>query len=275
MTQVSSTTLAGFPAIRTAGTSDRPPLLFIHGAFATHQPFAGWMEALARIGWGGVAVARRGMVGGGTAASVADVTIADYVDDTLRAIDALGEPPIVVGHSLGGLIAQKIAELGKCRAAVLVAPAPAGMLTAQPGALPAFLPMFPNILMGRPIRPSCNTCETIALNCIPPQERTRIHDALVHESGKVYREMIFGTFRVDAGKVQCPVLVVGGRQDRIVSIGLMQGTAKRYGAELKLYDGHGHWLLEEPGYETIVADVGAWLERVVARDAAPLRATGS
>ena len=49
----------------------------------------------------------------------------------------------------------------------------------------------------------------------------------------------------------------------------------RLAAELKLYDDHGHWLLEEPSYETIVADVGAWLERVVARDAAPLRATGS
>jgi pimeloyl-ACP methyl ester carboxylesterase len=265
--QVSPTTLAGFPAIRIAGVGDRPPLLFVHGAFAGHEPFAGWMTALAAAGWPGIAVGRRGERTGDTAR----LRIADYVDDTLMAIDALGEAPVIVGHSLGGLIAQKIAELGRCRAAILLAPAPSGMLSAQPVALPALLPMFPKILLGRPILPTCKACETIALNCIPQAERARIHDTLVPESGKVYREMIFGSFRVDAAKVRCPVLVMGGTQDRIVSTALMQGTAKSYGAELKLYDGHGHWLLQEPGWEKIAADAAVWLDTVLPRKTAPLR----
>ncbi len=44
--------------------------------------------------------------------------------------------------------------------------------------------------------------------------------------------MIFGTYRVDASKVRCPVLVLGGEKDRIVSQGLLRATAKRYGASL-------------------------------------------
>jgi pimeloyl-ACP methyl ester carboxylesterase len=146
------------------------------------------------------------------------------------------------------------------------------MLTAQAVALPALLPMFPKILLGQPVRPSCHTCETIVLNHMPVEDRSRIHDSLVHESGKVYREMIFGTFRVDAAKVRCPMLVMGGRDDRVVSTALARWTAERYGAELKLYDGHGHWLLEEPGWETLAADVGVWLGSAIPRLAAPSHA---
>ncbi len=267
--QVSSTTLAGFPAITVPGATDRPPVLFIHGAFAGHEPFAGWMSVFARDGWRGIAVGRRGVRTG----EIENMTIADYVDDTLKAIAALGETPIVVGHSLGGLIAQKVAELGRCRAAVLVAPAPSGMLTAQPVALPALVPMFPKILLGQPILPSCNSCATLALNCIPESERERIHARLVPESGKVYREMVFGTYRIDASKVTCPVLVMGGREDHIVSVGLMKATAERYRGELKLYDRHGHWLFEEPGWEEIAQDATGWLATAVTRNAVPLRAT--
>lgn len=272
MTSIATTSLAGFPALRTASANDRPPLMFVHGAFATHQPFAPWMAALERAGWGGIAVARRGALGGGTATSVAGLRIADYVEDTVKAIDALGEAPVIVGHSLGGLIAQKIAELGKCRAAVLVASAPPGMLTPQPRSLPALLPMMPRILLGLPLRPGRATCEAIVLNCVPVAARARIYDGLVPESGKVYREMIFGTFRVDAGPVRCPVLVVGGGQDRIVSEALNRSTAKRYGAACRLYANHGHWLLEEPGFESVVGDVAAWLDQVLPRNAMASRA---
>ena len=48
--QVSPSNIAGFPALRTAGTADRPLLLFIHGAFASHEPFANWMQTLGRDG---------------------------------------------------------------------------------------------------------------------------------------------------------------------------------------------------------------------------------
>ena len=130
---------------------------------------------------------------------------------------ALGEEPIVVGHSLGGLIAQKIAEMGLCRGMALLAPAPPAMLTAQPVAVPAYLRMLPKILPGRPLVPACDVCSTIALNCVPKAEHAAIHARLIHESGKAYREMIFGLIKVDAGKVRCPVLVVNGGKDRIIS----------------------------------------------------------
>ena len=186
-----ATTIAGFPALETTNESKRPPVLFIHGAFATHLPWAGWMEEFAKQGWHCVAAAMRGRLGIGPERA-RGVKIADYVADTLKVIDTLDQLPIVVGHSMGGLVAQKIAELGKCRALVLLAPAPAGKLPAQPVALPALLPMMPKILAGLPMLPTRSGCARIVLNRMPPDQCPIIHNELVHESGKVYREMIFG-----------------------------------------------------------------------------------
>jgi pimeloyl-ACP methyl ester carboxylesterase len=267
--QVLATSIAGFPALVTTNESTRPPLLFIHGAFVTHEGFAPWMEALAEKGWRSIAPSRRGRLGLGPA-QARGLTTADYVEDTQAVISALGETPILVGHSLGGLIAQKIAESGKARALALLAPAPAAMLTAQAVALPAYLPMFPRILAGQPIVPSCAGCSRIALNRVPEAERPALHATLVHESGKVYRELIFGSIKVDPAKVKCPVLVVGGAEDRIVSTTLMRWTAERYGAELKLYADHAHWLIGEPGWQTIAADLAAWLDRAVPANLASL-----
>ena len=75
--------------------------------------------------------------------------------------------------------------------------------------------------------------------------------------------MIFGSFRVDAHKVRCPVLVVGGTDDRVASVALLRATAK-YCAALKLYEGCGHWLLEEPGGDKVAGDIGAWLRTTLA-----------
>lgn len=264
---ISETTVGGFPALRAGGRG--PALLFLHGAFMTHEVWRPWMERLAARGWPVVAASLRGRLGVGPERA-RGVKFADYLADATRVVDALDEAPILIGHSLGGLLAQKLAEAGRARAMVLVAPAPPGMLTAQAVALPAYLPMMPKILAGTPVMPACSACERIALNCTPVEERQRVHDTLVWESGAVYREMIFGSVKVDARKVTCPTWVIGGAEDRIVSTALMRSTAARYKAELKLYEGHAHFILGEPGWESVVDDVAAWLEerRAVLRSAA-------
>lgn len=261
-------TIAGFPALETKGAADRPPLLFVHGAFVGHETFAPWLDFFAARGWRCLAPSRRGRAGIAPERA-AGLTIADYVDDTLKVVAALGETPIIIGHSLGGLIAQKLAELGKARAIVLVSPAPAAKLPAQPVALPTYLPMMPKILTGRPILPGPKGCSTIALNRIPEAERPAIHRQLVHESGKVYREMIFGTCKVDFAKVACPAMVVSGREDRVVAPAVAGWTARQLGVTAHILDGHAHWLLAEPGWEKIAAEVADFLDRIAPH--APLR----
>src|ERR1051325_8165425 len=112
---IKSENLGEAPALRVAGAAGRPTLLFIHGAFVTHEPWRPWLGRLGQQGGPGVAAARRGRLGFGPERA-SGMRFQDYLDDTLAAIDALGETPIVVGHSLGALLAQKVAELGRARA---------------------------------------------------------------------------------------------------------------------------------------------------------------
>jgi len=245
--------------LRVSGLPERPTLLFVHGAFVTHEPWQPWLERLGARGFPGVAVARRGRLGFGPERA-RGLRFRDYLDDTLAALDALGETPVVVGHSLGALLAQKVAELGRARAMVLLSPAPAAMLTAQPVALPAYLPMLPKILSGRPLIPPAGACRRLVLNRVPEAEHASTHASLVHESGTVYRELMFGSVHVDPAKVRCPTLVLSGEHDHVISPALARFTAERYGAELGLYPEHAHWLLGEPGWELLVDRVATWLE---------------
>jgi len=258
---IEETTIAGFPALVGRPEVSRPdaaPIVFLHGAFADHVGFRGWVRRCAAAGHVTVAAARRGRLGIGPE-HAAGLSFDDYVADTLAVLDELDTTPVLVGHSLGGLIAQRIAELGRARAVALMASAPPSMLTAQAVAFPRFAPLMPRIMAGKPFIVSGDSCSVLALNQVPESERPQIHAHLTHESGKVYRSMLLGTIRVDASKVRVPVLVTGGADDRIISTRLLRRTARHYGVDARIYPDHAHWLLEEPGWEQIAEDVLDWL----------------
>ena len=254
----SETSIAGFPAMVAGQASERPDVVLVHGAFATHVSWRPWLELFAAQGWRTIAASFSGRMGVGPERAKGR-TIADYVEDTLQIIRTCGRPPILVGHSLGGLIVQKLAEMNMASAAVLLAPAPPFMLPAQAAAVPALMPMIPRIMIGAPILPTAWGCRRIVLNKMPADVCPIIHGQLVYESGIVYREMIFGSFKVDHTKVRCPVYVVAAEEDRIVSPQLARKVAALYGAEFRLYEDHAHWFLAEEGWEKIARDTSSWL----------------
>ncbi len=251
---------AGFPTLEaTPARTGKPPVVLLHGAFADHDSFRGWVERLAASGHQALSPARRGRVGVGPD-KAAGLTFEDYVQDTIEVLDTLDEPAVLVGHSLGALLAQRLAEQGRARAIVLIAPAPPAMLSAQAVALPHFLPKMPLIMAGRPFVIAPAACSALALNELPQAQRPAVHSHLTHESGKVYRSLMLGTVRIDARKVRVPVYVAGGTEDRIISAALTKKTARHYGVEPRIHEGRGHWIIGEPGWEALVDDVSSWLD---------------
>jgi pimeloyl-ACP methyl ester carboxylesterase len=259
------TELAGFPALE-SGQSTWPPLLFLHGSFATHECFRQWVGFFAERGWRAISASRRGRLHL-PPARAEGLELAQYLDDTRRMIDALGTAPVLIGHSGGGLLAQKLAEEGRCAAAALLSPAPPWMLLPSFDALPALLPLLPNIMAGRSVLPNYWTAVRTLLNRVPQPDRSRIHAALVHESGVAFRQLMHGSLPVDASKVSSPMRVVGADDDRIIAPRLARRIADCYGAAFDLRPGHGHWLIEEPGWEAIATAVADWLDAVVPRAA--------
>jgi pimeloyl-ACP methyl ester carboxylesterase len=239
----------------------------MHGAGMDHRHFADWLPWFAREGFECYALSRRGR-GVLPPPNAAGVTFGDYVDDTRRVLATLDEPAIFVGHSVGGLIAQKLAEDGLGIAAVLVAPlAPKDVLTLRArlqiprSALPFWLKTFPAIVSGRPWKLGYADVERVLLNCLPEGERRQAYDTFLPESGLLSREVVQGV-PIDASRVRCPVLCLSGREDAVVPVTLVRSVARKYGADILEYEHHGHLLMREPGWEAIAADVLTWLSHV-------------
>lgn len=133
------TMMAGLPGWFAAPVDRRwsAPVLLVHGSFSHHQHFGNYLTFLATEGFDAYAVSLRGRLGVAPERT-RRLRFRHYFDDLVRIVGELPAGPILIGHSLGALLALKVAELGRCRAVVLLNPAPPGMLTAQPLSLAHF-----------------------------------------------------------------------------------------------------------------------------------------
>jgi pimeloyl-ACP methyl ester carboxylesterase len=100
----------------------KDPILFVHGAGHAAWCWDNWMVAAAGAGHPAYALSLAGH--GSSPGSLYRSTLGSYVEDVMRTIASLPSPPVIVGHSLGGLIVQKVLERYPARAGVLVAPIP-------------------------------------------------------------------------------------------------------------------------------------------------------
>lgn len=106
--------------------SGKAPLLFVHGAW--HGAWC-WdehfLDFFAAKGYRAVAVSLRGHGRSPAPKVMQFCSVADYVDDVASVADSLPQEPVVIGHSLGGVIVQKYLESHRAPGAVLLASLPA------------------------------------------------------------------------------------------------------------------------------------------------------
>lgn len=242
--------------------SAKPRVLLIHGMFGGAWYWERYQSFLARHGYESHALNLRGHHGSRQVRDIGNVPLRDYVDDAIDAARALGNP-IVIGHSMGGLIAQKVAEAGACRAAVLMSAAPPrwipalGPVLAKTMLKPRYLKA---LLLHRPLLPERQDADVLMFNRTPVEERVLFFAKLVPESGRAGFELAFGVSAVHASRVTAPVLVVTGTDDQFVVPRVARALAKKYGATLREYSGFAHHIMSEPGWEKPAADVVAWLD---------------
>jgi pimeloyl-ACP methyl ester carboxylesterase len=247
---------------RPAGPT-RPPILFVHGMFGGAWYFERYQTFFAARGYPAYAVNLRGHHGSRPVADLGRVSVLDYVADATEAALRIGAP-IVVGHSMGGLITQKLAEAGVARAAVLLCAAPPrGIPVTSLRLIGRQLKYLPALLRWQPVRGASADHDALTLNRVPEQERAALHDRFVLESGRAALEMSLGRIAVDASRVTCPVLCVTASDDRLVAPRIARRIAARYGAPLMQFPGHAHFIVGEPDWEGPATEIEAWLARSV------------
>ncbi|MFN2566311.1 MAG: alpha/beta hydrolase [Gemmatimonadaceae bacterium] len=236
------------------------PLLFIHGLFAGAWMFERWMQYFAERGRAAYAVDLRGHGSSDAIDDQGRVGLGDYVADALGAVRAV-DRAVVVGHSLGGLIAQKLAELGALRAAVLVSPAPPRGISPLSLRLMARQAKYlPALLLSREIRVGRDDADAIILNRVPFAERATVFSRFEPDSGRAGREITLGAIAVDQRRVRCPMLVLAGDEDRFIPLRVARRVAAKYGAPLRILPGRGHLMMREPGWAEAAAEIEKWVE---------------
>lgn len=196
----------------------------------------------------------------------------DYAADLEREIKKMDEPPVLVGHSMGGLLAQILGGRGLARALVLLTPAaPAGILSVNLSVLRSFSGLLnPKNFSRGSFRVSFSGAVHAMLHRLSREEQEYVYSQLVYESVRVALEIGLWFLdpgrasRVDARRVKCPVLVVAGKEDRITPASVVKRVAEKYKplATYREFANHTHWVLGEPGWEDIAGYVARWLEEL-------------
>lgn len=185
--------------------------------------------------------------------------IIDYVEQCQGEIRQLHQLPVIIGYSMGGFIAQKLAEMGLAEKLILLAPvAPERrMMLRWATMLLLSANMLDVILYKKPFIVPFRQANYGLLNTLPQRERAVVYRSFVHESGLAAYEFMAGRVIINAAQVKCPVLVASGTEDRIISADLARKIAIRYSAAYYKYPGCCHYLGAE---RKIMEDVLAWMD---------------
>ena len=193
----------------------------------------------------------------------------EYVEDVERAAAALPSPPVLVGHSMGGIVVQRYLERNPASGVVLMATigpgtapsARVGLAARHPGpALKATIlwSMRPLIATDALVRELFFTPET------SPEivEHCRAH--LQDESYRAFLELVFGSLKV--ARSDAPVLVLGAERDGIVEPSEIRKLAADYRTEAEIFPAMGHDMMLDHGWRDVADRVGDWIhDRVPAR----------
>lgn len=226
------------------------PLLMVHGVSHGWWAFEKWLKFFAAFGWSCFSMSLRNHEGSYTLPmkTYLKVTLENYVQDVLQVLRWIGRPAVLMGHSMGGIIAQMVAERLELKALVLVASVGPGQLGPIRGALPTHKPFMLN----------AQEAKELWFHCIGQEEFEEFYNRLVPESPSAMNDYGLGKTRIQRQRITCPILVVGAQCDRTV-VHPFERLADFYGCERLLVPDAGHDLMLEPAALDAAVAVNRWL----------------
>jgi pimeloyl-ACP methyl ester carboxylesterase len=250
--------------------SSRPPLLFVHGgycdAWCWEPHFLPWFAAR---GYPAYALSLRGHGASGGRESLFVASLDDYASDVERVGAGLAAPSVLIGHSMGAAIVERLLGRPWVRAAALLAPVPPAGLGPVASRLLAWQPEF-LVNLQRLDAPHLAGDVLAALrpmyfsdDVVP----TILAQAVTHLCVESPRAIL--DLSLPAGRGQRPVTarpcVLGAAGDRIATPGDVAATALLYDTTATILPGLAHMMMLERGWESVAQVLLEWLERELPR----------
>lgn len=221
----------------------------------------GWSDTATRSTPCGCAATTGRRAGSGTASTTTS-------RDVHEAAARFPKPPVLVGHSLGGLIVQRYLEHGPARGAVLLAPLPRRGTAAVVARLAVRHPaaMLATNLSLR-LRPFVATPALVReLFFTPDTPQELVNDTfgrLQDESWPAFLDTLVVWPR--PRRVQVPILVTGAEHDGFFTVGELRRSAAAYRTEAEIVAGMGHDLMLDQGWPQVADRIDTWVRETATR----------
>jgi pimeloyl-ACP methyl ester carboxylesterase len=263
--------------------SDRIPLMLIHGAWLSARSWENFTDYFDKRGFavstpewprkeGDVEELR---AEGDQLEGLGLAEVVDHHEELIRAFD---EPPVLIGHSYGGLIVELLLDRGFGRAGVAISPAPPkGILVLPFSTLKAGAPALAHPSKWHGV--VTLTLEEFTygfVNTFSPEEAAAAYERYaVPETGQIFYEAGFANFHFNpptevhfknAGRA--PLLIVGAEKDHTVPASLARKQYEKYerspaSTDFLEFEGRPHLLMSAEGWEEVAAAIDSWLDGVL------------
>jgi pimeloyl-ACP methyl ester carboxylesterase len=273
-------------------STDRTPMMLIHGAWLSSSSWANFADYFEHRGYdvsapewprkdGDVEELRE------ATEDLKGLGLNEIVDHYQAAIEELEEPPVLVGHSFGGLIVELLLDRGLGRAGVAMSPAPPkGILVLPFSSLKAAAPALAHPSRWHGVVPL--TLEEFTygfVNTMSAEDAAAAYETYaVPETGQIFFEAGFANFHLHPPtevhfKMQdrAPLLIVGADKDNTVPASLAKKQFEKY-EKHEAYDAQTdyvefadrpHLMMVDEGWEEIAAEIDRWLAGVLEASAQP------
>lgn len=247
------------------GPARAVPLMFVHGAFCGAAIWeVHFLPYFAALGYEVHAVSLRGHGGSEGRTRLPWFSLNDYVADLAQAVQGCHALPVLIGHSMGGMVVQRYLRTGRARGAVLMASVPPyglwestigmafrdPMLVHQLGLLMTF---GPGLVDTNAMRRAMFSDKVTA------EDAAQFEHLLQSESQRVVIDMLaFDPFaqRPDS---RLPLLVLGAEQDAFIPAPQVEATARALGTGAMIFPDMAHAMMLEPDWRKVADHIAGWL----------------
>lgn len=239
------------------------PVLFVHGMW--HAAWC-WKEHFlpyfAGHGYKSHALSLRGHGASDCHERLRWTPLADFVSDVAQVVDQLESPPVLVGHSMGGMVVQKYLESHQVPAAVLLGSAPPkGLMAATQRVARRHPLVFLKVNLTFSMLHNISTPElykeAFFSPSIPETLLTKYHAQVQDESFRAYMDMMMLNLP-QPKKINTPMLVIGASDDNMIISSEVEATAKAYNTRAEFFSDIGHAMMLDIGWQVVADRVLEW-----------------
>jgi len=248
-------------------------IVFIHGLFMNPTSWEPWIKYFEAKGYNCYAPsfpfheAKPSDLRKNISPSLAKLTISNVVKSYVSFIDNLPEKPIIIGHSVGGFITQKLIEMDKGVSGICIDSAPpAGIITFKWSFWKANLPVINPLKGNSAFEPSVKWYQYAFCNTMTMAETQIEFDKfVVPESRNIPRSMLTDSYgKINFKIPHKPLLFIAGEKDNIIPSSLNKSNFNAYKdknsiKEFKEFAGRTHYICGQKNWEEIADYIFNWL----------------